>query len=62
MFIVVSQSDIHIGFRHQFLRARKDGHLERNLSNPDLVSLKTFTNISFSIRFITLYCNDFKSF
>ena len=39
MFIVVSQSDIHIGFGHQFLRARKDGNLERNLSNPDLAEL-----------------------
>ena len=39
MFIVVSQSDIHISFGHQFLRARKDGNLERNLSNPDLAEL-----------------------
>ena len=46
MFLVVSQSDFHLGFDHPFLRtrsgaqvklrARKVGRLERNLSTPVL--------------------------
>ena len=59
MFLVLSRSEAHFGFEHQFLRARsgaqikiKMGLLERNLSTSVLVFLfsrKNYYTIGFAM-------------